>query len=82
MLVYVMSLWRNDAERHLEDRATHLLSKRSRQHELRWLWIVGDCDDDTAGRLEQASVNAGHTTMITKPRGGEPEPAEGISSPS
>lgn len=53
MLIYVMSLWRNDAGRGLEDRARHLLSKRSRQHELRWLWITGDNDDDTQARLRR-----------------------------
>ena len=54
MLVYVMSLWRNDAERDLEDRVKHLLSKSSRQHELRWLWITGDNSDETTQRLGDA----------------------------
>lgn len=60
MLIYVMSLWRNDADRHLRHRAVHLLSKRSRQHELRWLWIVGDCDDDTEACLHYIDRNRNH----------------------
>lgn len=48
--VVMLSLWRDDAAKHLEVRADHLLRKS--YPALRWLWIVGDSSDDTADRLE------------------------------
>ncbi len=52
MNVVMMSLWRDDAEKDLEARAEHLLSKRG---VARWVWVVGDCEDDTKMRLESAA---------------------------
>ncbi len=56
-MIVIMSLWRNDAGRDLEARADHLLSKTSAHHELRWLWITGDNDDDTHARLLGIGAN-------------------------
>lgn len=47
--VVMMSLWRNDAQRQLDERVAHLLGKS--YPNLRWVWVVGDCDDDTEKRL-------------------------------
>lgn len=47
--VVLMSLWRNDVDRRLLERARHLLQK-SYPHR-RYVWVVGDSDDDTAERL-------------------------------
>jgi hypothetical protein len=47
--VAMLSLWRNDSARDLEFRARHLLSKS--YPALRWIWVVGDSDDDTYQRL-------------------------------
>lgn len=44
--VAMISLWRNDAERNLAERARHLVSKT--YPGLRWIWVVGDSDDSTA----------------------------------
>lgn len=52
-MIVVMSLWRNDADRNLRERALHLLSKTSAHHDVGFLWAVGDCDDDTWGQLQQ-----------------------------
>lgn len=52
-MIVVMSLWRNDADRNLRERALHLLSKTSVNHDVGFLWAVGDCDDDTWGQLRQ-----------------------------
>jgi hypothetical protein len=49
--VVICSLWRNDAGRQLEERVDHLLSKTSAELELRWLWITGDNEDNTAELL-------------------------------
>lgn len=40
--VMMLSLWKNDANRRLPERAAHLLSKT--YEPLRWVWVVGDCD--------------------------------------
>jgi hypothetical protein len=47
--VAMLSLWRDDAKRDIENRARHLLSKS--YPALRWIWVVGDSDDDTYQRL-------------------------------
>ncbi len=52
-MVVVMSLWRNDANRNLRERALHLLSKGSAVHTTLYLWAVGDCDDDTWDKLAE-----------------------------
>ncbi len=57
--VCIMSLWRNDADRNLKERARHLLSKTSAYHDVRWLWITGDNDDDTHGMLDDERKRAG-----------------------
>lgn len=55
-LVVMCSLWRNDAGRNLVQRAEHLLSKQDKWHNLRWCWIVGDSDDDTAAVLSNVAL--------------------------
>ena len=53
-MITIMSLWRNDADRDLEVRVEHLLSKSSsRGLAICWLWITGDNDDDTEARLRR-----------------------------
>lgn len=47
--VVMLSLWRNDSDRHLEERVAHLLSKT--YDNLRYVWVVGDSEDDTEERL-------------------------------
>lgn len=49
--VVMCSMWRNDEDRQLLDRAMHLLSKCESYPALRWLWVVGDSSDRTAERL-------------------------------
>lgn len=49
--VVLCSLWRNDTKRQIVDRVEHLLAKAEAYPNLRWLWAVGDSDDDTAGVL-------------------------------
>lgn len=48
--VVIFSLWRNDVDQGLEKRAKHLLSKT--YVNLRWSWLVGDCQDDTHEALK------------------------------
>ncbi len=50
-MIEILSFWRNDANRQLEARVTHLLEKTSEEHELRWLWMIGDSSDETEGKL-------------------------------
>lgn len=47
--VVMISFWKNDADRFIEERARHLLAKT--YPNLRWMWSVGDCVDDTLDRL-------------------------------
>src|SRR5688500_12272074 len=47
----MLSLWRNDSQRHLDRRVNHLLSKTYPR--LRWVWVVGDETDDTEARLRK-----------------------------
>lgn len=49
--VVLMSLWQNDVDRKLGERAYHLLDKTSASP-LRWLWIVGDSTDETERNLQ------------------------------
>lgn len=55
MRVQVLSLWRNDEKRQLEERIAGLLEKRSLRDdvELCWLWIVGDSTDRTEELLRK-----------------------------
>lgn len=66
MIVELLSLWRNDEERELEDRARHLLEKRSGVDgvELRWLWYVGDSTDGTYCRLEEVAIDLGRRSRV------------------
>lgn len=54
--VAMLSLWRNDAARDLAARAQHLLSKT--YPALRWIWVVGDSDEDDTYQQLLAVVNA------------------------
>jgi len=53
-MIAILSMWRNDSERRLLDRVTHLNSKTCDTHPLRHLWIVSvgdDCSDGTDNLL-------------------------------
>lgn len=54
--VVLCSLWRNDLARQIADRVEHLLAKAESYPALRWLWCVGDSDDNTAQVLADLSV--------------------------
>lgn len=49
--VMMASLWRNDTQRLLAERVMHLLEKAEAWPNLRWVWAVGDSDDETAQAL-------------------------------
>lgn len=57
--VVISSLWRNDGKRHLDVRAAHLLSKTNPSGAIRWVWVVGDSDDDTEMRLHAIAAQSG-----------------------
>ena len=68
--VVMCSMWRNDAQRNLPERALHLLAKRFAYPNLRFIWVVGDSDDETGALLRHYSegqpvrlVNIGHTGL-------------------
>lgn len=46
--VVMLSIWMNDADKDLSKRVNHLLSKTGVK---RWLWMIGDNDDDTEDKL-------------------------------
>lgn len=52
-MIALVSLWRNDADRNLEERAYHLMEKTSRSHAITLVWGVGDSADDTAAKLRE-----------------------------
>lgn len=54
--VLLCSMWRNDSDRHIVDRAEHLLAKAECYPTLRWLWVVGDSTDDTASVLRGLAI--------------------------
>jgi len=56
--VAMLSLWRDDVDRRLAERATHLLGKT--YPALRWIWVVGDCEDDTETQLRAIAATAAH----------------------
>ena len=51
--VYILSYWRNDAQRQLDERVEHLLAKS--YPNLGWLWVVGDSQDETFAGLDEYS---------------------------
>lgn len=51
--VVCMSMWMNDADRNLDDRMTHLLSKSGID---RYIWVIGDSSDGTELRLREAAA--------------------------
>lgn len=62
--VVSISLWRNDCERNLEGRIAHLLDKTYRP--LRFIWIVGDSEDDTERALRYAAANSDRDIAVIK----------------
>lgn len=56
MNVVMISQWRDDAGRRLYERAAHLLAKT--YPDLRWIWVVGDCEDDTETQLRMIAATA------------------------
>ena len=62
--VVMLSFWRDDSARRLEERAAHLLAKT--YPALRYVWVVGDSDDDTAARLARVvQASARDVTLLT-----------------
>jgi hypothetical protein len=55
--IAMLSLWRDDADKNLYGRVDHLLNK---QAVARWVWVVGDCHDNTEQQLRaQVEYHAG-----------------------
>jgi hypothetical protein len=63
-MIVLTSLWRNDAGKDLKFRANHLLSKTSSNGRIRWLWVVGDSDDDTETALRDIAYESPHVTVL------------------
>lgn len=63
MTVVLMSLWRNDARRKLEGRMRDLLSK---QGVTRWVWVVGDSEDDTEKLLRATAWVSGQDVEVVR----------------
>lgn len=59
--VAMLSLWRNDMERHLERRIEHLLSKEGVS---RWIWVIGDSTDNTEDILAAWADAMPYITLI------------------
>jgi hypothetical protein len=70
-MIVIMSLWRNDADRQLEERIDHLLAKKCVHHEVRWLWAVGDSTDDTEYLLRRTALAEPRITVIRSDSGVE-----------
>lgn len=62
--ITILSLWRNDSDRNLIARAEHLVSKREAYDNLRLVWSVGDCQDDTFEELADWVVQRGYQDWI------------------
>lgn len=75
-MIEIISLWRNDADRRIEDRVEHLLSKRARNHQVVWSWYVGDSDDDTLHRLDELAGHERNCNVRTADTGIEGERIE------
>jgi len=66
MHVVMLSLWRNDADRTIENRLLHLLAKKATAY----IWVTGDNEDDTeqilnaAARRQKNVVIVRHDTQI------------------
>jgi hypothetical protein len=54
--VVLLSLWRDDAERCIQARMEHLLSKATRYMNLRLCWLVGDSSDNTEELLRRMAM--------------------------
>lgn len=62
--VALCSIWRNDAHRDLAVRVAHLLSKVDDYPDLRWVWAVGDSEDDTAAQLLKLRMDYDVTVVV------------------
>lgn len=74
--VVVFSWWRNDAGRDVVARAAHLLAKT--YPGIRWVWFVGDSQDETQERLEGIAEHSGLPVEVVRDDTGidDSEPAE------
>jgi hypothetical protein len=54
--VVICSMWRNDLHRRIVDRVEHLLAKAELWPNTRYVWVVGDSTDGTAGALAELST--------------------------
>lgn len=76
-MIEIISLWRNDAGRRLEERVEHLLSKSSSHHpRIVWSWYVGDCRDDTLEQLVELARHERNCNIRTADTGIEGERIE------
>jgi hypothetical protein len=64
-------MFRNDLSRNLAGRVEHLLAKAETYPALRWLWVVGDSEDDTEAALRELSV--GYDAQIVRRDTGIPD---------
>lgn len=62
--IVVCSMWRNDADKLLAERALHLLDKRLDYADLRFLWVVGDSDDATEDGLRRIIAHTGTQGIV------------------
>ena len=63
LVIQILSFWRNDVGRQLDERAFHLLAKTAAQP-LTWLWGVGDSTDNTLAILAiLAEMHADQVTL-------------------
>lgn len=59
--VAILSLWREDAARGLGERVRHLLAKTAPEDlSLRWVWVVGDSEDETENWLRVLAQDYPH----------------------
>jgi hypothetical protein len=63
-VVVMCSMWKNDIRRSLVNRAQHLLSKADAYAALRFVWIVGDSDDETAEVLRTLTCERADVQVI------------------
>lgn len=59
--VLMLSIWKQDVGRRLEERAEHLLAKTYPR--LRWVWVVGDSTDGTWLHLHHVQARHRHANV-------------------
>lgn len=64
-MIVLMSMWRNDEVKQLTTRVEHLLAKTCSSQLVRWLWLVGDCQDETHAALSRARDRSALQHLVT-----------------